>query len=78
LSKKNKRMIEQAAAISGQSLSDFAVTSLVRAAQEKINEETATILSNRDRDIFLKMLESDARPNEALRAAAKRYRDRRA
>ncbi len=33
------------------------------------------ILSNRDRDLFIKMLNSDEEPNEALKKAAKRHRE---
>ncbi len=33
-------------------------------------------LSDRDRDIFLKMLEEPAEPNEALRKAAEEYKKR--
>jgi len=71
-------MIEQAASVSGQSLSDFAVASLVQAAQQTIDQATVTRLSQRDRDTFLHLIESDARPNKALKTAAGRYRKRRA
>lgn len=73
-----KEVIEQAAAVSGQSVSDFAVSALYRAAKEVLEREQATRLSNRDRDIFLTMLDSDTKPNEALKRAAKKYKSRRA
>ncbi|MBN1347225.1 MAG: DUF1778 domain-containing protein [Phycisphaerae bacterium] len=78
LSKTHKRVIEQAATMTGQSLSDFAVASLVQAAHRAIAEATVTQLSVRDRDIFLKRIESDAKPNKALKTAARRYTKRRA
>jgi len=78
LSQEHRRMIEQAASVSGQSLSDFAVASLVQAAQQTIDQATVTRLSQRDRDTFLHLIESDARPNKALKTAAGRYRKRRA
>lgn len=78
LSREHKRIIEQAATVTGQSLSDFAVASLVRAAQRTIDEATVTRLSMRDRNTFLKLIASDAKPNKALKAAAERYRKRRA
>ncbi|MHB1155298.1 MAG: type II toxin-antitoxin system TacA family antitoxin [Phycisphaerales bacterium] len=77
LSRKHKRIIEQAATATGQSLSDFAVAHLVQAAQRAIDEATVTRLSNRDRDAFLKLLDSNTKPNKALRAAAARYGKRR-
>jgi len=69
----HKSAIEQAAAALGQSVSDFAISTLVQTAQRVIREQDTTVLSNRDRDRFLAALDdSSARPNKALlRAAAK-------
>ena len=78
LNRQVKEVIEQAAAVSGQSVSDFAVSALYRTAKEVLEREQTTRLSNRDRDVFLALLDSDAKPNEALKRAAKRYKSRRA
>jgi len=78
LNSQAKEVIEQAAAVSGQSVSDFAVSALYRTAKEVLEREQTTRLSNRDRDVFLAMIDSDAKPNEALKRAAKRYKSRRA
>ena len=78
VSREHKRVIEHGATVTGQSLSDFAVTHLVQAAQQAIDQATITRLSLHDRDAFLKLIEFDARPNKALKAAADRYRKRRA
>ena len=78
LNRQVKEVIEQAAAVSGQSVSDFAVSALYRTAREVLEKEQTTRLSNRDRDVFLAVLDSDAQPNEALKRAAKRYKGRRA
>jgi uncharacterized protein (DUF1778 family) len=73
-----KETIELAAAHLGQSVTDFAVSTLVHSAREVIEQHNVTRLSNRDRDIFIKMLDdADARPNAALSAAARRYKKRR-
>lgn len=77
LSHKHKRIIEQAATVTGQSLSDFAVAHLVQAARQALDEATVTRLSNRDRDTFLKLIDANAKPNKALRTAAERYGKRR-
>lgn len=70
-----KATIEKAAARLGQSVSDFAVSTLVREAREVIREHDVTELSNRDRDIFVSVLDdAEARPNAALAAAADRYK----
>ena len=78
LNRQVKEVIEQAAAVSGQSVSDFAVSALYRTAKEVLEREQTTRLFNRDRDLFLAGLDSDAKPNEALRRAARRYKGRRA
>jgi uncharacterized protein (DUF1778 family) len=70
-----KQTIEEAAARVGQSVSDFAVSTLVRTARDVIEQGNVTRLSNRDRDIFTSLLDDkDARPNQALLAAAERYK----
>ena len=69
-----KATIEKAAAQLGQSVSDFAVSTLVREARDVIREHDVTELSLRDRDLFVSILDdADARPNQALRTAARRY-----
>ena len=71
-----KETIEEAAAHLGQSVCDFAVSTLVTAARSVLREHQVTRLSRRDRDAFVTVLDDvDAKPNKALRAAAKRYKD---
>jgi uncharacterized protein (DUF1778 family) len=71
-----KQTIEEAAARTGQSVSDFAVSTLVRTAREVIEQERITRLSNRDRDVFVSLLDDkEARPNKALTAAARKYKN---
>lgn len=69
-----KEKIEQAAVVSHQSLTDFVVTSLLRASEEALERQQMIHLTNRDRDLFLAALESDARPNRSLRKAAERFK----
>ncbi len=78
LSQEHKRMVEQAATINGQSVSDFVIANVIEAARRTIDEVTVTRLSMHDRDTFLKLIEADATPSKALKAAADRYRERRA
>ena len=72
-----KRVIEQAAAIKGQKVAEFAVSVLDRAARDVIEEEQVTVLSDRDREAFMAILDAPVEPNEALIRAAERYRRRR-
>jgi uncharacterized protein (DUF1778 family) len=70
-----KQVIEAAAAQLGQSVSDFAVATLVREARQVVHEQNRTQLSNRDRDIFLAALDrTDLKPNKKLVAAAQDYK----
>ena len=69
-----KQTIEEAASALGQTVSEFAISTVVREARQVLQNAKMTRLSNRDRDKFLKALDSlDAKPNAALKAAARRY-----
>jgi len=74
LNVKAKEKIEQAAVVSHQSLTDFVVTSLLRASEEALERQQMIHLTNRDRDLFLAALEADVRPNRSLRKAAERFK----
>ena len=74
LSEELKALIEIAAASSGQSVSDFAVSTLMKSAREIVEREHVTRLSLRDAKRFVEIMgRSDAKPNAALRSAAKSY-----
>lgn len=78
ISSELKHTIENAAAALGQSVSEFTISTVVREARHVLQESEITRLSNRDRDIFLKILDdADRKPNAALKAAANRYRKQR-
>ena len=70
-----KKLIERAAAQTGQTVSDFAVSTLTANARAVLQQDQITELSDRDRDLFLGMLDNtDSKPNKALVIAVKRYR----
>jgi len=72
-----KEVIEEAAAAMGQSVSDYAVATLVQSSQAVLQQSQSTVLSNRDRKAFMAILDdADARPNRTLTEAAKRYKKR--
>ena len=75
LSSENKRLIEQAASLSEQTVSDFVLSVTLPIAKEKLAESHVTKLSKRDRDLFLALLEDDSEPNEVLQRGAKKYQD---
>jgi uncharacterized protein (DUF1778 family) len=77
LSSDLKEVIEEAATAMGQSVSDYAIATLVRNSQAVLQQSQTTALSNRDRKTFMTLLdESDAKPNRRLAQAAKRYKQR--
>lgn len=70
-----KSIIEEAASQLGQSVSDYAVSTLVRNAREVLQQSQTTNLTNRDRDVFLALLDdAGAKPNQALKAAVAKYK----
>lgn len=73
-----KQVIEQAAAHMGQTISDYAVSTLVDNSRKVIEQHDRTELTRRDRDLFVKLLDDEtAKPNTALAAAARKYKRRR-
>jgi len=74
VNKKAKTLIKKAAAKAGLSLSDFAKGTVLTEARHVL-EQRQTVLSDRDRDIFLAMLDADSKPNAALQSAVKDYAD---
>jgi len=73
VSPRQKRLFERAAAIEGVTLTDFAISSMQRAATSVLQEHTRIELSERNQRTFVEALRNPPEPNEALRAAAKAY-----
>ncbi len=66
--------IEKAAYFSGQNLSEFAASVLVREAEAIIEKQHKRTLSERDWQLFVDLLANPPEPNEALKLAAERYK----
>jgi uncharacterized protein (DUF1778 family) len=69
-----KELIEEAALLIGQSLSDFILATAVKEATKVIEKHRQISFSNRDRDLFLALLDTDDEPNAALKEAVEHYR----
>lgn len=70
-----KKTIEDAAARTGQTVSDFAISTLVQVSRQILREEQVTRLSERDSQLFAAMLDDEStKPNAALVKAARRYK----
>ena len=67
-------IVERAATHLGQTINEFAAATVVQSAYDVIDQHERTRLSNRDRDIFLALLDDiEVQPNDALREAAAAY-----
>lgn len=73
VSRKQKRLFERAAAIEGVTLTDFAISSMQRAAASAVQEHTRIELSERNQRAFAEALKNPPEPNKALSEAAKAY-----
>lgn len=71
-----KERLEYAAELTGRSVSDFVVSSALEAAEAHIGRHEQFRLTEADRAVFLSALAKPPAPNKALRAAARKYRNR--
>jgi uncharacterized protein (DUF1778 family) len=71
-----KRKLERAAAFEGTSVTDFVLENAVAAAERIIDTHEKVVLSGKDWDAFYDALINPPEPNENLKAAARRYRER--
>lgn len=69
-----KRLIEQAAALQGRSITDFVLSSVQDAAKRAIEEHQRLELSVRDSQAFVEALLNPPPPNDRLRETVARYR----
>ncbi|MBI1778208.1 MAG: DUF1778 domain-containing protein [Proteobacteria bacterium] len=67
-----KMILNRAAALRGQKLSEFMLDSARRRAEEAILDQRTFFLNPKAHDQFLTMLDRPARPSEELRALMKR------
>lgn len=71
-----KERIENAALVSGVTVTDFAVSALAERAEQVLERHEKRVLSDRDRDLFLDLLENPPAPNERLKKAVTKYKKR--
>lgn len=68
-----KMLLQHAADLQGQSLTDFIVLSAEKAAKEAIRDHSVITLSAKDSLAFAQALLNPPKPNRSLRAAFARY-----
>jgi uncharacterized protein (DUF1778 family) len=71
-----KQLIERAAGITGVTTSDFIISKAYEAATAVVQEYETWALNRRDSKAFIDALLNPPEPNEALKAAAARYKSR--
>lgn len=75
LDPEQKSLLEEAAAVSGHSLTSFLLANSLPAAHAVLREHQTTVLSRTDAEKFIALLENPPKPNTALRSAVREYRD---
>ncbi len=73
ISRNQKELFQRAAELQGRTLTDFVVSSAHEAAVRTIEEMHIIRLSTQDSRAFAEAMLSPRKPNERLRAAARRY-----
>ncbi len=76
MSAENKALLEQAAAVMGQPLTSFILSSTIDRALDILDRQVITKLSARDMHRLYEILCDRKKPNAALRRAAERYKAR--
>ncbi|WP_066375608.1 type II toxin-antitoxin system TacA family antitoxin [Anabaena sp. CA = ATCC 33047] len=74
ITKEQKELFQRAADIQGRTLTDFVISSVLKAANEVIQENEMMVLSRQDQEVFVEALLNPPAPSEKLRAAAQRYK----
>ncbi|MGH7826132.1 MAG: DUF1778 domain-containing protein [Candidatus Binatia bacterium] len=71
-----KSLIQRAAALTGQSVTDFVIVSAQENATRTVREHEIIALSTRDQEVFINALLNPPAPGPRLRKAAQRYKER--
>jgi uncharacterized protein (DUF1778 family) len=71
-----KNLLEKAASLKGLSLSAYLLSHTLAAAREDITAGEKLILSERDWDLFVSMLENPPEPETALSSAIEKFREK--
>ncbi len=76
ISQEQKELVLEAARITGRSLTDFVVNTVVEAAKQTLQQQQILELSEKDRLFFVENLLNPSPPSEKLQASAQSYRKR--
>lgn len=76
LDARSKKKLERAAAFAGESMTDFVLSHALDAADRLLAEHEVITLSDPDWQVFYDALLNPPEPNENLKRAFRRYRER--
>ncbi len=76
VTQEQKELLEKAASLRGISLSAYTLFHLLPIAQQEIDSQERLVLSDRDRDLFMSMMENPPVLQGNLKKAIKKYRDK--
>lgn len=76
VTREQKALLEKAASLKGVSLSAYTLFHLLPVAKQDIETHERLILSDRDRDLFMSIIENPPELQGKLKAAIKKYRDK--
>lgn len=76
ISEEHKQTLEKAAAMRCLSLNEYICELVLNAATEQIPTPEPIVLSERDWQLFVSVLENPPEPNEVLRVAIKKHQEK--
>ncbi|MBC1196497.1 DUF1778 domain-containing protein [Microcystis aeruginosa BLCCF158] len=76
VTQEQKELLEKAASLRGISLSAYTLLHLLPIAKQDIDTQERLILSDRDRDLFMSIIENPPELQGNLKTAIKKYRDK--
>ena len=76
VTQEQKELLEKAASLRGISLSAYTLLHLLPVAKQDIDTQERLILSERDRDLFMSIMENPPELQGNLKTAIKKYQDK--
>lgn len=76
VTQEQKELLERAAALKGVSLSAYTLFYVLPAAKQEVDSHERLVLSNRDRDLFMSVMEDPPQLKGKLKSAIRKYKEK--
>ena len=76
VTQEQKEILERAAALRGVSVSAYTLFHVLPAAKQEVDSHERLVLSDRDRDLFMSVIENPPELKEKLKSAIKQYQEK--